>query len=137
MPSAADLEAYMNEMQERYFSMYPDKDCGERHNWSGQRQYIAQMRDGLVPGTTMETDAPRATEHLIGLRRQLGEELHPRSSIRKLQLTRLASVGFDCTHLLKLQEEMKADKNAKRAVKKASTATVTQNDRGSDEPMPV
>jgi hypothetical protein len=100
MPSAADLEAYMDEMEKRYFAMHPDEKCGARRNWSGYRKYLARVREGLVPGTTLETDTPRAAEHLLGLQRALGEALHPRRSIRKRQLQTLVSAGHDCAHLL-------------------------------------
>ena len=100
MPSVADLEAYMDVMQERYFAMHPDEKCGERLNWGGYRKYIARVKEGLVPGTTPETDTPRAAEHLLGLRRVFGATLHPRRLTRKRQLMALSSAGHDCTHLL-------------------------------------
>jgi hypothetical protein len=121
MPSAADLEAYMDEHQDLYFAMHPDEKCGARRQWSYQRSYIAQVRDGLVRATTIETKTPTASEYLTGLRRTLGDELHPRTSIRKRQLMELARAGFDCTHLWRQHEEMEAEKATIRAEKEATS----------------
>ena len=120
MPSAADLEAYMDERQDLYFAVHSDEKCGARRQWSYQRSYIAQVRSGLVRATTMETETPNASEYLTGLRRTLGDELHPRTSIRKRQLMELARAGFDCTHLRRRHEEMEAEKAAIRAEKEAA-----------------
>jgi len=118
MPSPAALEAYMDENQERYFAMFSDEKCGARGNWADHRAYISQVKNGLVSATTMETETPRASEYLIGLRRVFGEELHPRTAIRIRQLMALANAGFDCTHLQRQHQEMQAAKAAARARKK-------------------
>ena len=85
MSNAAELESYMDKMEERYFGMYPDPKCGHRCNWDGYRKYIALVKAGLVPDTTPETDTRQAADHLLGLRRVFGEEIHPRKAIRKRQ----------------------------------------------------
>jgi hypothetical protein len=41
----------------------------------------------------MDTATPKAAEYLRGIRRLLGEELHPRSKIRRRQLGVLAAAG--------------------------------------------
>jgi hypothetical protein len=50
----------------------------------------------------------------------LGDELHPRTSIRKRQLMELARAGFDRTHLWRRHEEMEAEKSTIRAEKEAT-----------------
>jgi hypothetical protein len=80
-------------MEERYFALYPDAASGPRRNWFGYRKYIARVRERLVPDTTADTDTRQATDHLLGLRRLFGEEIHPRKTIRKRQAETLAALG--------------------------------------------
>lgn len=87
----SELETYMDRREELYFALYPEPKSGPRLNWSGYRKYIAQVRDGSVPDTTLETSTQRAADHLLGLRRLFGEEIHPRKTIRKRQAATLAA----------------------------------------------
>jgi hypothetical protein len=83
----------MDKVEERYFALHPDPASGPRRNWSGYRKYIARVKEGLVPDTTPETGTRQAADHLLGLRRLFGEEIHPRKAIRKRQAMTLATLG--------------------------------------------
>jgi len=85
MASIAELEAYMDKIEARYFALHPDPDIGQRHNWKSIRSYIRSVKDGEIPDTTMETETRRGTDSLLGLRRMMGEEPHPRKAIHKRQ----------------------------------------------------
>jgi hypothetical protein len=93
MSNAAELEAYMDKMEERYFALHPDPESGQRQNWARFRRYIARVKEGLVPDVTPETATREAADHLLGLRRVFGEEIHPRKSIRKRQIMALAALN--------------------------------------------
>jgi hypothetical protein len=93
MSNVAELEAYMNEVEARYFALYPEPKSGPRLNWTGYRNYIARVKDGLVPDTTPETSTRQAADHLLGLRRLFGGEIHPRKTIRKRQDAALAALA--------------------------------------------
>ena len=69
MATIAELEAYMDKIEERYFALYPNPQEGQRGNWESIRGYIGRVKNGDIPGTTPETETPRATEALIGFRR--------------------------------------------------------------------
>jgi predicted transcriptional regulator len=86
-----ELESYMDMREELYFTLYPEPKSGPRLNWSGYRNYIARVRNGLVVNTTLETSTQRASDHLLGLRRLFGEEIHPRKRIHKRQAATLAA----------------------------------------------
>jgi hypothetical protein len=93
MSNAAELEAYMDKMEDRYFALHPDPVSGHRRNWDGYRRYIARVKEGLVPDVTPETATREAADHLLGLRRVFGEEIHPRHAIRKRQVMALAALA--------------------------------------------
>ena len=93
MTNVLELEAYMDRMEECYFTLYPEPKSGPRLNWTGYRRYIARVKEGQVPDTTPETTTRQATDHLLGLRRLFGEEVHPRKRVRKRQLAELAALG--------------------------------------------
>src|ERR1019366_5981531 len=91
MATIAELEAYMDKIEERYFVLYPNPQEGQRGNWESLRGYIRRVKNGDIVGTTPETETPRATEALVGFRRIMGEDLHPRRAIlKRQQLTRAA-----------------------------------------------
>ena len=73
MATIAELEAYMDKIEERYFALYPNTQEGQRVNWEGLRGYVRRVKNGDIPGTTSEMETPRATEALIGFRRMIGE----------------------------------------------------------------
>jgi hypothetical protein len=93
MATIAELEAYMDKIEERYFALFPvNSPTGERGQWVGIRSYIRRVKDGEISGTTPEVETARATEVFVGFRRIMGEEPHPRSAIHKRQqLTRAAA----------------------------------------------
>jgi hypothetical protein len=93
MSNVVELEAYMDKMEERYFAMHPDPKSGQRQNWASFRRYIARVKEGLVPDVTPETSTRQSADHLLGLRRVFGEEIHPRKAIRKRQSLALAALG--------------------------------------------
>jgi hypothetical protein len=69
MATIAELEAYMDKIEERYFALYPNPQEGQRGNWESIRGYIRRVKNGDIPGTTPETETPRATEAFVGFRR--------------------------------------------------------------------
>jgi len=94
MTTIAELEAYMDSIEERYFALYPNPSDGERINWGSTRDYIRRVKDGAIPGLTLEAETARATQTLVGFRRMMGEELHPRKTIlKRQQLTRTAAAA--------------------------------------------
>ena len=102
MATIAELEAYMDKIEERYFALYPNPQEGQRGNWESLRSYIGRVKNGDIPGTTPETETPRATEALIGFRRMIGEELHPRKAIlKRQQLTRAAVAERDAAQAVR------------------------------------
>jgi hypothetical protein len=90
--SADELEAYMNRVEDRFMSIYAPHPATIRC-WQDYRKHIAQVREGGISGVAMDTATPKAAEYLRGIRRLLGEELHPRSKIRRRQLGVLAAAG--------------------------------------------
>jgi hypothetical protein len=91
MATIAELEAYMDKIEERYFALYPNPQEGQRGNWESIRGYIRRVKNGDISGITPEMETPRTTEALVGFRRIMGEELHPRKAIlKRQQLTRAA-----------------------------------------------
>jgi hypothetical protein len=100
MTTVAELEAYMDKIEERYSALYPNPKEGQRDHWQKSRSYIRRVKDGEVPGITLETDTPRATEALVGYRRVMGEELHPRRAIlKRQQLARAAAAEREAAAL--------------------------------------
>jgi hypothetical protein len=96
MATIAELEAYMNKIEQRYFALYPESPIGQRGNWEGIRGYIRRVKSGEIRGIKLEMETPRATQAFVGLRRSMGEEPHPRSVIRKRQtLARAAAAERD------------------------------------------
>lgn len=95
MATIAELEAYMDKIEERYFALYPEKSpIGQRGQWSGVRRYICRVKNGEIPGITPEMETPHATKSFVGFRRIMGEEPHPRRAIHKRQqLTRAAAAA--------------------------------------------
>ena len=92
MSNVAELETYMDKMEERYFAMHPDPKSGQRQNWTSFRKYNALVKEGLVPDVTPETNTRQLADRLLGLRRVFGEEIHPRRRIRKRQVMALAAL---------------------------------------------
>jgi hypothetical protein len=96
MATIAELEAYMDKFEERYFALYPIPKDGQRDHWERTRNYFRGVKNGEIAGTTLETETPRATESLVGYRRIMGEEPHPRRAIQKRhQLARDAAAERD------------------------------------------
>jgi hypothetical protein len=85
MAGATELEAYMDKNEERYFALFPDQLGVRRENWLVARNYIHLVKSGKISGITPETETPYATQTLVGLRRILGDEPHPRRAIPELQ----------------------------------------------------
>jgi hypothetical protein len=92
MVSADELEAYMNRVEERFMSIHA-ANADIMRCWQDYRKSITQVQEGSISGVAMDTPTPKATEYLRGIRRLLGEELHPRSKIRNRQLRWLAAAG--------------------------------------------
>jgi hypothetical protein len=93
MATIAELEAYMDKIEERYFALFPvDSPIGERGQWAGARRYICRVKAREIRGVKPDTETAHATEAFVGFRRIMGEEPHPRSAIHKRQqLTRAAA----------------------------------------------
>jgi hypothetical protein len=85
MTTIAELEAYMDKIEERYFVLYPNPKDGQRTHWADTRIYIRRVKSGEIVGVTPDMQTPRAIESLVGYRRIMGEELHPRKAILKRQ----------------------------------------------------
>jgi hypothetical protein len=121
MTTYAEFENYMDKIEERYFTLHSDPISGPRQNWLAARNRIARVKEGEVSGVTMETDLPPLTsDYWRGLRRELGEELHPRKKIRTRQLMNLSAAGFDCAELYERDKAMRAEDAARRAAKKVA-----------------
>jgi hypothetical protein len=94
MATIAELEAYMDKIEERYFALYPEESpIGQRAQWSGVRNYIRRVKSGEIPGITLEMETPHATQAFVGFRRIMGEEPHPRRAIHKRQQKTRAAVA--------------------------------------------
>jgi Resolvase, N terminal domain len=77
-------------------SVYPDPQEGHRVNWESTRGYIRRVKNGDFSGITLATEAVgRAAESLVGFRRIMGEELHPRRAILKRQQLARAAAARD------------------------------------------
>jgi hypothetical protein len=51
------------------------------------------VKEGLAPDVMPETSARQLADRLLGLRREFGEEIHPRRRIRKRQMATLAALN--------------------------------------------
>jgi hypothetical protein len=103
MATVAELEAYMDKIEELYFVLYPaESPTGPRGQWDGLRGYIRRVKSGEISGTTPEMETPRATEAFVGFRRIMGEEPHPRRAIHKRQqLARAAAAERDAAQAVR------------------------------------
>jgi hypothetical protein len=94
MTTVAELEAYMDKTEERYFVLYPNPEGGPRRQWAENRAYIRRVKSGEIAGVTFDMQTPRAIQSLVGYRRIMGEELHPRKAIlRRQEMTRAAAAA--------------------------------------------
>jgi hypothetical protein len=50
MATIAELEAYMDKIEERYFALYPNPQEGQRGNWESIRGYIRRVKNGDIHG---------------------------------------------------------------------------------------
>ena len=89
--NATDLEVYMDRNEARFFSLFPDPQHVERACWATLRVYIDRVKRGEISRIAPETPNPRAAQALVGLRRTMGEEPHPRKAIRRRQQLTLAA----------------------------------------------
>ena len=84
MATIAELEAYMDKIEERYSVLYPNPQEGQRVHWESLRGYICRVKNGDISGTTPETETPRAIEAVMTVETlcealERGEPVKPRS----------------------------------------------------------
>jgi hypothetical protein len=93
--NTTELAAYMDRNEARFFALFPDPQHVERARWATFRIYIDRVKSGEFSGVAPETPNPRAAQALVGFRRTIGEEPHPRNAIRRRQqLTLAAAASF-------------------------------------------
>jgi hypothetical protein len=66
MTTIAELETYMDKIEERYFALYPNPQEGQRTHWTDTRSYIHRVKSGDVAGVTPDVETPRAIQSLVG-----------------------------------------------------------------------
>jgi 2-polyprenyl-6-methoxyphenol hydroxylase-like FAD-dependent oxidoreductase len=91
--NATELEAYMDRNEARFFALFPDPQHVERARWATFRIYIDRVKSGKISGFAPETPNPRATQAIVGFRRTIGEEPHPRHTVRRRQQLTLAAAS--------------------------------------------